>query len=62
MIIMLNSVVGSLFMYHMNVLRSIPQKKSMKSTQYIGKNGASRVSMEILLSPKNRGGLRLYSI
>ena len=56
MIIMLNSLIGLLFVYKMNVLRFIPEKviQNMYSAirKYIWKGGVPRIATEILLAPK----------
>ena len=63
---MINSLVGSLYVYRMNVLplmsNELIDKFNEKIQNYMWNDGVPRVALHILQSPKNQRGLRLVDI
>ena len=65
-VIMLNSLIGSLFVYKMNVLRTIP-KSHMDSLneclrKYPWDDGTAKVALDILTASKSQAGLKPFDI
>ena len=62
-ILILNSLVVSLFIYKMNVLLSINEREIYSIMQdFIWNNHKSKISLETLMLDKRHGGLRLMNV
>ena len=62
----INTLVASLFVYHMMVLPKIPQQVVRKMNnifrEFLWNGRKAKVSLEILQNPKNQGGLNLVNL
>ena len=65
-VVLLNSLISSLFVYKMTVLPSMP-KKCVENIEkivheFLWENSGNKISLRILKGRKDMGGLRLFDI
>ena len=65
-VIIINSLIGSLFVYKMNILPRLPKLEIPEiETQirtFLWKGGTPKIALKQLQSEKSKGGLKLFSL